>query len=328
MNIKELEYTTNIFDDSILYLEITGENTHYETINAIRKTCASDIPIYSFHPINIKYGVNTTIHNSTDLNMKLSQLPIRNIHHNIDYLEPMYYQGFNFNDNDIPIHVNDTYRIEYYLKIKNETNSIKRITENDIIKRVNDIIVSDIIEQPIEIIKLKPQQELEVSMKAVLSIGKVNSIFNASHCYYDEIDENKFILKIESLKQLTEYEILMKSCIILIEKFRLIHNTINNNKNIILENDDFLIINMDNENLTTFGVIKYFLLKSDKVLAATATINNGFLIENVTLKVKTNKNIRPLDEVNKAIDLSIELYTNLSKKIEKLHKSAKIKIIN
>ena len=40
-------------------------------------------------------------------------------------------------------------------------------------------------------IQLRTGEEFECSMKAVIAVGELDAIFNASNAYYDEITENK-----------------------------------------------------------------------------------------------------------------------------------------
>ena len=53
MNIKELEYSQDEYDKTILKLEVSGNDVHYTLMNSIRHAC-SMIPTYAFHSDKIQ----------------------------------------------------------------------------------------------------------------------------------------------------------------------------------------------------------------------------------------------------------------------------------
>jgi hypothetical protein len=48
--------------------------------------------------------------------------------------------------------------------------------------------------EPIVLIELRPGEEFECSMKAVLAVGELDSIFDSSNSYYEEITDNHYKL--------------------------------------------------------------------------------------------------------------------------------------
>ena len=53
--------------------------------------------------------------------------------------------------------------------------------------------------------------EAQYGIPEEVQLGKQN-VFNASNTYYDEIEENKYHLMVESSGQMTEYQILILGC--------------------------------------------------------------------------------------------------------------------
>jgi DNA-directed RNA polymerase subunit L len=288
LTIKELEYEKNEYMESYLKLDIRGDNVSYETINALRKICMNQIPIYAFNQENIKIIKNTSIFDNTYCKHRLSLITIKDLN--------------DYNDEEL--------KIEYYGNYENidDINHID-ILENDVIKTINGESIIKKYEHSATIVQLNLTQSFEFSMIATKNIGEHNAIYNASHVYYEYDDDNNFIMTIESYGQYTEYILLNKACDIIIEKFKIIKETINQNENTIsFDNEKSIILNISNEDLTTFGPIKYFLLQSDNVIYAGNGRHSGFLIKNVSLKIKTTSNTTPFDEIYKAINKCITFY--------------------
>ena len=54
MNIKQVKYDKpDEYNQSLLELEISGNDIDYSLINSLRRTCYSEIPIYAFEAENI-----------------------------------------------------------------------------------------------------------------------------------------------------------------------------------------------------------------------------------------------------------------------------------
>ena len=310
-DITIVEYLNNDYNETTLILNF--KNTSFEIINALRKVCINQIPIYAFHPLKIKISSNTSVFDDTYMKCRLPNLTIRNIKTEINNLENEFITDINYLDINYIKHPLDKMQIEYFISVKNKNNlDILYVTENDFIKKINGETIFDNIENPVTLIQLKHGEEFECSLKAVLNIGETNAIFNASHCWYKTLDNKDFTFFIESHGQLHEYDIIK-------EKLLLIKENIEKNINFIsFDNDKSIILEVDNEDLTTFGPIKYFLLQSKNVLFAGVSRYNGYLVKNICLKLKTTDNTTPFDEINKSIELSIETFTNIYNKIDNL----------
>lgn len=315
------DYLNNEYNESTLILNF--DNTTFEIVNAIRKVSINQIPIYAFHPLKIKVTKNTSVFLNTYMICRLQNLSIRNIKTDINNLDNEYIQDINYSETNYPKHPLDTMQIEYFVSMKNNDNlDILYVTENDIIKKINGETIQDNVENPVTIIQLKHGQEFECSLKAVLNIGETNAIFNASHCWYKTIDNKNFTFFIESHGQMHEYDIIKKGCLVINEKLLLIKENIENNKNIItFDNNKSIILEVDNEDLTTFGPIKYFLLQSPNVLYAGVSKYNGYLVKNICLKLKTTNDTTPFEEINKSIELCIKSFMDIHDQIENLQNS-------
>jgi DNA-directed RNA polymerase subunit L len=328
MNIKELENYIDDFDSSFLKLEITGENISFPIINALRKVCLNQIPIYAFHADKINILRNNSVFDNTYMKERLSQLPITKIKNEVKFLSQKYYKDVKFSDKNFERHINDTINIEYFIKATHDgPEKILNVNTNNLQININNekIDIQDKYSKknPILLIQLRIGEEFECSMKGVLAIGELNSIFNASNCYYEEITENKYIFMIESNGQITEYEILLTGCDILIEKFKIIKENINSDQyKIILTENNSLILELMNEDYTCGGPINYILQNMEEVVFSGITKIN-FMQKNLLFKIKTDKSTDPFKVLNKAIDESISLFEEFKNKINNLYKGQK-----
>ncbi len=135
MLVKEIIHEKpDIYNQSLLILEISGNDIHYSLINSLRKVCYSEIPIYAFKKNDIKITKNDSIDNESKLSMTLSQLPILNLNHPVIYLEDKYYKK-NITEEK---HPDDNYLVEYYVNVKND-KSIEPIfvSTNDVKATIN-----------------------------------------------------------------------------------------------------------------------------------------------------------------------------------------------
>lgn len=327
MNIREIENSIDDFESTILKLEISGKNISFPIINALRKVCINQIPIYAFHTDKINILRNNSVFDNTYMRERLSQLPITKLDEAkiMNFLPLKYYKDVNFNDKNFDRHPEDTLNIEYYIKAKNDgPDKILNVNTNDLQININNEKINNnnkySEKNPILLIQLRIGEEFECSMKGVLAVGEYNSIFNASSCYYDEITEDKFIFNIESSGQITEYNILIKGCDILIEKLKIIKENINNQqyKNLIMENNS-IILELINEDYTCGGPINYLLQNMKEVIYSGITKPN-FMEKNLILKIKTEKSSEPFKVLNKAIDESIILFGDFKNKFIELYK--------
>jgi DNA-directed RNA polymerase subunit L len=330
MNIREIENSIDDFDSTILKLEISGKNISFPIINALRKVCINQIPIYAFHTDKINILRNNSVFDNTYMRERLSQLPITKLNENnvLNFLPLKYYKNINFNDKNFEKHPEDTINIEYYIKAKNDgPYKILNVSTNDLQININNEKIKSnekySEKNPLLLIQLRIGEEFECSLKGVLAVGEYNSIFNASSCYYDEIAEDKFIFNIESNGQITEYNILIKGCDIIIEKLKIIKENINNQqyKNINMENNS-LILELLNEDHTCGGPINYILQNMKEVIYSGITKPN-FMEKNLILKLKVEKSSDLYKILNKAIDEGIILYEEFKRKFIELYKGKK-----
>lgn len=323
-NIKEISHITDDFDSSILTLEIYGKNVNYTIINSLRKVCIDQIPIYAFDRKKIKILKNSSVYDNTDMEVRLSQLPIKRIKPNVIYLPTKYYKNVHFGDPKLERHLDDNIDIEFYLNVKNSgTEKVCYITTDDLRISINNNTIKNddmyIKKEPITLIQLRPEEEFECSMKSVLAVGELNANFNSSNSYYEEINENHYIFNIESSGQMDEYELLTRGIDIIIEKFKIIKENIQNSQYETIKTENNSIrLEMSNEDHTCAGPLNYVLQNMKEVIFSGIFLPN-FMEKKIVLTCVFNKNHDMINVFSDSIDKTIELYNNIKKKVINLY---------
>lgn len=324
--IKELKYETDKYDSTELVLDIQGKDVHYSIINSLRKVCIDQIPIYGLERGKIKILRNSSVYDCTEMEVRLSQLPIKRIPNNVIFLPSKYYKNVNFADNKLEKHPDDNTNIEYYLNIKNNgPEKIRYVTTDDLrITLDNEIIENKKMyngKEPITLIELRVGEEFECSMKGVLAVGELNSIFNSSNTFYDEIKENEhYKLIIESNGQLDEYELLIRGINIIIEKLKIIkENIVNLQYDMIISENNSINLVIKNEDHTCGGPLNY-ILQGMKEVKFSGVYSPNLMEKNIAITCVIDKEYKIIDIFSKAIDNTIELYNSIEKKVKKISK--------
>ena len=320
INIKEVKYETDEYDSSKLTLDISGKEVHYSIINSLRKVCMDQIPIYALERGKIKILRNNSVYDNTEMEVRLSQLPIKRIDNKVIYLPLKYYKNVNFSDLKLERHPDDNINIEFYLNAKNNgPEKIKYVSTDDLrISKNNEIINNNDMykgKKPITLIELRVGEEFECSMKGVLAVGELDAIFNSSNSYYKELKKNEhYIFTIESNGQMNEYELLIKGINIIIEKLKIIkENIINLQYEMIETENNSIKLEITNEDNTCGGPLNY-ILQGMKEVIFSGVYSPNQLEKNIAITCVIDKKYKIIDVFSKAIDNTIEIYNNIEKK--------------
>jgi len=324
LNIKEVKYEIDEFDSSYLTLDISGKDAHHSIINSLRKVCMDQIPIYALDRGKIKILRNSSVYDNTSMEVRLSQLPIKRIDTNVKFLPLKYYKNVNFADPKLERHPDDNINIEFYLNAKNNSlEKIKYVSTDDLRISINNNIIENKNmykgKEPITLIELRVGEEFECSMKGVLAVGELNSIFNSSNSYYKELKENEqYLFSIESNGQLDEYELLIRGINIIIEKLKIIkENIVNLQYEMIVTENNSIKLEITNEDFTCGGPLNY-ILQGMKEVEFSGVYAPNQMEKNITITCVIDKKYKIIDVFSKAIDDTIEIYNSIEKKVKKL----------
>lgn len=316
---------------SQLMLEMSGNTVSSTLVNTLRRLCLDYIPTYAFCDKTITIEKNTSVFDNDYMRVRLSQMTPPNIINNIMYLDDKYWKNVNYSNPDREKHPDDKKIIEIYVNAKNNTKNIMNVTTNDIKFFEDAETVSNKFNEkfPMLIIQLRPNEVFVSKLSAVLGLGKNNNIWSASATsYYEEIDEHKFKLTIESQGQMDEYEILYKGCAVIKEKLKLIKSYIDetystsditNGKELklILENEDHTLGNMINETL-----------QLNKNVAYSGMAKPYFMVDKIVITFITiEKN--PLKPLYESLNYINSIFNNIQNQVTKLGKNfIKCDIVN
>jgi len=270
--------------NNYLILGLKGKKLNNVILNTLRRVIMELIPIYSFDKKEIDITKNTSIYNNDYMRLRLFQFPIFNIENNISTIErsaELEYEAnlstFEKKIEDLNI-IEEKERVEkaeksqnfiMSINVKNTSNQVYNVTTND--QNVKFYYKGKITESPYKkpllIIKLKPGEEFICSATSVLNIGlKGANYMPNSVCVFSEpnhnssdsdsdsdSDSNEYQFNIESLKQLSEKEIIIRACILINNKLSnfldVLTNKINDYKSDKIH-DDFNLDNTHSESIS------------------------------------------------------------------------------
>ena len=325
INIEELSKQENIgLKQSHLKLLIHGNSINSSFINSIRRTPALYVPTYAFYKDSIEISENTSVVHNDYMKCRLEQFTYPRIRNDIVILEDKYWKDVNYKSNTREKHPLDTVNIEVLINATNNKKEMINVTTNDATVYDNNTKVENNFnhEFPMLVVQLKEGQSFKCRCKCVLGLGIVNDIWaGSSNCFYEEVDghEDKYKFTIESQGQMDEYELLKKSCIILIdkmekiklyfmEKFREVDLSDVNEITIELDNEDIMIGSVLNE---TFQMNKYISFSG---ISRPFSFNKKTFIKIIS----TTKN--PMIHIFESIDYIINCYKDFDSKITRLGK--------
>ena len=356
INVKLIEHK-KISDDSsnFLKINISGSIINYIILNTLRRVIYELIPAYAFTNENIIIEKNTSIFNNDYMRLRLINFPIWGIINDIDTLDQLETLENNANTNTFDMKKETFETLKSYeekkimeridvftmkIDIKNNTPNILNVTTS----QATFIYKGNVIESPYKkellIIKLKPGEEFLATCYSTLHIPikKINFL-QCSACNYEQINDTSFDFYIESSKQITEKNLLIRACMIVIKKITNLNNSIitklseynNNDKK---DNYDIIedvnreqdtnklnhltqgILKIEHES-HTFGNIITRLLQDDEDITFAGFKIDQLLIKELTISYKTNgKNIK--DIFNRITSKCIKIFEKLQNNFENL----------
>jgi len=302
---------------SQLIIELTGKNANYVLTNTLRRLSYDYIPTYAFPSELIKIEKNTSVYNNDYMKCRLSQITIPNLINNIYYLPDEYWLNINYNDPSRIKHPDDNKVLEFYINVTNNTNENMNVTTEHMKVYEDGVELKNKFDDKFQhlIIDLRPNENFSCKCVGALGIGKVNSIWSAAgNSYYDEIDEHKFKLTIESQGQMNEYDILYRSCYVIEEKIKIIKKLIEDKYDSpSIKNTNTLKIILENEDHTIGGLIND-LLQENKNIAFSGLSKPNLLLDKIIIEIMSIKNdpIKPLiDTLDYIIDLFQEIKSQI-----------------
>jgi DNA-directed RNA polymerase subunit L len=314
IDIKQLQKQEfKDLQSSQLVLEFSGSTVNCCMVNTLRRLCIDHIPTYAASFDSITIDKNTSVFDNDYMKLRLSQLTIPNIKINIPYLEDKYWKDINFSDPNRTKHPKDDNIIELYVNITNEGTTNLNVTTNHAKVYMNGDEVEKFDEKyPLLLIQLKPNESFSCRCVHVLAIGKLSNLWTGGNIYYNEINDNNYILTLESQGQMDEYELLHKACIVLKEKNDVIRSKIQN----MSTTEKYLTIELWDEDSTMGELINTYLQNHKDVTFAGGSLPNMQIdMYKITYVTSASDPLKPFHEILDLIDI---IASNLLEKFEKL----------
>jgi DNA-directed RNA polymerase subunit L len=324
LSVEQLSYVKSAgFVQSELVLRFSGDYANNIFVNTLRRIIMDDIPTYAFAYINIEH--NSSVFNNDMMKLRLSQLPIYDIGGgstngaDMYYLHPKYWERVDYNDKNREKH-KDEMSIEAVINYHNNTNEIVNVTTKDMVYFVDNVRVEYPERHPNEptlLIQLRANETFKCQMKGCLGVGEKNNIWSGARtAYFCENDDKSVTFHVESVGQLSEYDLLIKACKLLPYKLESVKKNIQNRidaKEIIpshtimleLVDEDFTIGNLINDMLQDHPDIQF-----------SAVSKPDLLIKTICIKMMaTSPNSTPINALFAVIDKLCDIFVQLEKNL-------------
>jgi len=262
IKISKLEEDKHI-GFSLLSFNIQGDNINHIIVNSIKRIVQSDIPIYAFNDFDITS--NSSVFNNNYIKGHLQNVPVWGIENKIDeYIKEEeedneeFSESMGLTNDDIDLSVKkkvDTSalnKLTMYVDFKNATKEIVTVTTDNAKFYYKEGLVKSPYENPIQIVKLQPDQEIKMSAKADLGTEEISGIYSASSiCFFKENKDTDYNFTIESRGQITEKRILLIALKLLGKKLHKFNKNLPKNKGM-----EGIIVTKD-EDHTLGNIISY-----------------------------------------------------------------------
>lgn len=309
---------------SQLIIELSGKTVNSTLVNTIRRLSYDHVPTYAFPAELITIDKNISVFDNDYMRLRLSQITIPKISNDIYFLDDEFWKDINFANPNRNKHPDDNKILELYINATNDTEENMNVTTEHVRVFENGVELKGKFDPkfPHLIIQLRPGGAFSCRCVGALSIGKNNHIFSAcGNSYFDNVNDdlNKFHLTLESQGQMDEYEILIKSCLVIKEKLRITKELIVSQYNLpkVKESND-LKVELQNEDHTLGNVINEYLQDHKGVLYAGVAKPN-LLVDTMIISISTIKK-NPLNELGETIDHIIKIFDHIENQIKKLSK--------
>ena len=246
-SLNSIKFKPNMSDKTLgssrLEFNLKGENIDYVVVNTIRRIAMSNIPVYSFQ--DFKFNKNSTVFNNNIIKSRLKNMVvwgIKNDHKTLigkdmsekeEDIEEELNEEIGLTSKDVvdlpEVAVDDSSleQMTLYLDFKNDTYNIVTATTDDCQFYFNGSVVKSPYPNPIPIVKLQPEQEINVTAITKLGEENISAHYSAVNIFtYREISDHDYDIILESRGQHTEKTIFSLACHNIIKHLELLKEMI------------------------------------------------------------------------------------------------------
>jgi DNA-directed RNA polymerase subunit L len=313
---------------SQLSIELYGKTVSLALVNTLRRLAYDYVPTYAFPNELITIDKNVSIFDNDYMRLRLSEITIPKISNKVNYLTEKYWKNIDFANPEREKHPDDNKILELYINVINDTKDIMNVTTEYVRIFENGAEVQHKFDPkfPLLLIQLRSGESFSCQCVAALSIGKVNHIFSAAgNAYFDDRLEEKdtkytkYTLTLESQGQISEYETLYKSCIVMKEKLGETKKLMKKQYDSpMVKESTTLQIELTNEDHTLGNIINDFLQDHTEVLFSGIS-KPSLLIDTMVITLATIKK-NPLIPIIETIDYLVKVFDNIQSQIKKIGK--------
>jgi DNA-directed RNA polymerase subunit L len=330
ITVTQLSRTEHVdLETSQLKLKFKGSSVNCSVVNALRGVSYDLIPTYAFHPAAMKIEKNTSKFNNDMLRLKISQITypgftFKHPSFKLDtfILPEKYCTNVDYSDRSRELYEKDKYKIEMYINVKNNTHSTLNVTSHDITFYENgEKIKYPYKKSPCLILGLNPGEEFMCYCVGQLGIGDVNNIWSAAaNAYFEQLkdDESEYDFVIESMGQISEYEIMHKACNLIkikLERFKDIVDKQYNTKEYHDSTRIKLVLPGEGHALGQL-LNRTFQMHKSVLFSGVAMLDN--LVSEITFKIVTDK-VNPVKVIFECVEYAIKLMDSIDRSISSMH---------
>ena len=272
--------------DNMYHVRLKGNGVNHILVNTLRRVCLDLIPIHAFNPLDIQIKTNTSVYNNDILRLRLSTFPIYNIKNNVELVDEINsIQNKTLKEDSLD-------KLQIFFSKKNMTTDIYNLTTDDCEFYMGDKKINSVYNTPLLIVKLKPGQEIQGNCKSSIGIGLYNGIYNTTQiCCYEEINDNEYILKLESRGQISEKDILKRACLVIETKFTILKEKFSKK---MLEGNE-LELSLVNEDHTLGNLLTHYLQEHKSISYAGYKIDHPLeRVVDITLKSNGSRKMKTI----------------------------------
>lgn len=327
-------------------IQMEGDCMDHSVSNAIRLTILKRIPIYGFnrHNIYIENEKSYHMYNNDMLYNQIESLVIFDIPNYFDVDDPEIFlpddimkeifgkflqqknisvdaEMFHDNPQEKPDPNKKLYRIEFNLNTKNNTDEYKYVSTHDAVLKIDGKITNSYLKKdPIDIMVLKPNEEISLRAEANLGISLMDAAYEATtNVVSKEITSRKYEIIYETLGQLSANLIFQKACTILIKKLENLNTYIKKQYSTEPDRAEYVEFELYGEDHTISNLIATTLQKCDFVKEAGYIKPHPF-VDSVTIKykLKSKGKVGPIKVFRDTVTYLIKLFELIKKESLKI----------
>jgi len=305
---------TNNYSNSNIQIELNGITFHYA--NMLRRCIKTYIPTYAFPSHKIKITKNTSIINNDQIRERFSNLPIMYVKNTEDTVKEFLnlYNTKNLSLKEF-MQMSDekdttSNFLSMYVSSKNKSGKLMMVTTDMAKFYYNGKEIKSPYKTPILLLKLNDNQEFECTCQSNLGLNleelyESPAIYDpVAACAYEQVSENKFILKYESKQQFSEIDIFRRALSCIIMRLEYLDNLIKEKVKVANEREG--VLNIPNEDMTLGGILGY-VLQSHKNIQFAADHQPEITQRELNIRYKCDKNITDIfSECMKVLITSIK----------------------